>query len=96
MVLELRVLARWITWTPTMVSLPTGNLHVCRHVSTSVLEKKLTCTLRLLRVRLGDGSNDYTMSLSHPQACLTVQVWRPGRQGGQASFTTRPAADHYP
>ena len=66
MVLELRVLARWITWTPTMVTLPTDKLHVCRHVSTSALEKILTRACRPLLFRLGDGSKDYTMSLHHP------------------------------
>ena len=68
MVLELRVLARWVTWTPTMVTLPTDKLHVCRHVSASALEKILTRACRPLLFRLGDGSKDYTMSLHLPQA----------------------------
>ena len=66
MVLELLMLATRTTWTPSMVSLPTDNLHVCRHVSTSALEKILTRACRPLLFRLGDGSKDYTMSLHHP------------------------------
>ena len=77
MVLELLVLATLTTWTPTMVTLPTDKLHVCRHVSASALEKIgrfkiLTRACRPLLFRLGDGSKDYTMSLHHPRACSAI------------------------